>query len=186
MRSLVSSLLLAGLLWAVPARAADATSTTFETHPVAVYALAGLGAPLGWGGLEVEATAASHLAISAGVGEGFSGLQIGVMPRLRFAASSRQAYTVGLGFSNGDYQQSAGASCFISCTPTVYKGNVTWANLEAGIEARQTQGFSLRLFGGLALPFMSELTCVQPGDVGCGTQSADTLIYLGAGIGFAP
>ena len=179
-----AALLSAALALASPARAENVVeSSTFQTRPTAIYAQLGLGTPLGWGGVEIEQTLASFLAVSAGAGMGFAGPQIAAMPRLRFGHQN-QAATFGLGASYGSY--SWDDNCTLDCNPTVRRGTVAWGNVEAGFEQRSQSGLSIRLFAGYGHVIAGSLTCTT--GTFCDIENRDdgrSLVYLGGAAGWA-
>jgi hypothetical protein len=181
MRKVVSSLFLLGVLWTAPARAAEVELSNFEHRPFAVYAQLGLGTPLGWGGVEAEATLFRYLALSGGVGAGFSGPQVAFMPRLRLPFERRAAFTLGAGVSYGRVVMPTECIGF-GCAPPS-QGDVGWANVEPGFELREAYGASFRLFAGYGRMIGGELTCVQPQATDC--DKRDFVVYLGTGLGWA-
>lgn len=174
--------LLVGLAVAHPAGATLNDASNFQAHPTAAYVQVGLGTPLGWGGVEIEQTVASFLALSGGVGMGFSGPQVAVMPRLRFGGRDG-ALTFGAGASYGRFVWTDG--CLLHCTPARAEGVALWDNLEVGIEIRRSSGFSFRAFIGHGNVVGRSLVCTVAGNFGCDLDAASKLFYLGVAVGWA-
>lgn len=175
------AVLVSGLILpAVRAAAADEPSL-FTQHPTTVYAQLGLGTPLGWGGVELEQTVTSFLALSAGAGMGFAGPQVAFMPRLRLG-NRDSAGVFGIGVSYGNYRRTE--TCLFDCAPTYFDGKVAWANIEGGVEHRWNAGLTLRVFVGLGHVVAGQLSCT--GD-SCTTyrEQVRTLPYVGAALGWS-
>src|SRR5436853_606576 len=69
-------------LTSAQARAAGDATSPFEAKSTAVYAVFGLGTPVGLMGAEIEQTLAPNAAVSLGAGWGGAGPQMSAMLRL--------------------------------------------------------------------------------------------------------
>jgi hypothetical protein len=157
----------------------------------AIYYLLGLGAPVGFIGLEaVHHFRSLPFELAAGFGNGFSAarssksppfghaIQWSVMPRVR-AGDESNAFTLGAGISGGNYGNSPTFAADGQPPDTYPTKYVLWLNLEIGGEHWSTQGFAVRYFLGWANG------CTF---VGCSrTVNNGTLSfpYLGIGLGYA-
>jgi hypothetical protein len=155
----------------------------------AIYGLLGVGAPVGFEGLEGVHRFGPLLEVAAGLGIGFSAsgsekdapfghaTQWAVMPRLR-VGGDHHVLTLGAGVSGGNY---GGFHLFgIGCPeqgpcyyPTRY---VFWGNVEIGGEHWWSGGFALRYFLGYARGCTTD-SCSASGD--------RSFPYFGLGLGYA-
>jgi hypothetical protein len=154
----------------------------------AIYAVLGLGTPVGFAGFEGVHRFGPWFELSAGVGRGMSALASGathgrdvqwsVMPRIRLG-QSRTALTIGAGISAGNFGGGGEWFCDGPCPRRDVPLDYTfWGNLEAGIEHWFIGGVALRTFLGYARA-CSESTC------GTGPAGNTTFPYLGFGLGYA-
>jgi len=181
-RGVLSLVWLGAFSFALPVSAEPKVESNFRARPTAIYAELGLGAPLGWAGVEIEQTLASFLAMSGGVGMGFAGPQIAAMPRFRVGGRQSVA-TIGMGVSYGKFHWSD--RCSLDCTPEIRDGTVAWGNLEGGYELRRSNGFSLRAFAGYGRIITGQLGCTAVGTFGCGIEDGRSLAYVGVAVGWA-
>src|SRR5688572_10909092 len=123
--------------------AADATPDRWRDRPFAIWGQGGVGTPLGLVGGMLEWSPHRMVAIGAGAGFDFAGVQYGVMPRLRLILAESVAFHMGLGASGGRWKK----FCFLSgCSDMDYRvvDNAVRANIEAGFEGRTEQGMTWR------------------------------------------
>jgi hypothetical protein len=154
----------------------------------AIYAVLGLGTPVGFFGFEgVHRFGAMEIAVGLGVGAAASGseanpslghdLQWSVMPRFRIAGDDYFALTFGEGLSGGQYGN--GVLDFCEEQPCWYPTSyVVWANTELALETFWSHVTS-RYFLGLAVG------CAV---AACGStleDHQDVIPYLGVGLGYA-
>jgi len=114
---------------AAPLAFGAAVTPNAETMPNALYAVGGLGAPLGLVGLEYERTVARFFEVSAGGGLGLGGPQAALMPRLLIPLGRRRiSLALGAGISYGRYKtwvgQSAAGPSLPDPTVTTWTGTV--------------------------------------------------------------
>jgi hypothetical protein len=151
----------------------------------AVAAVLGIGTPVGAAGLEGSYWFGPKLELSAGLGLGLSAsaAQWAVMPRYRIG-SARQALTLGLGVSGGDYAYTLASLCgsqeeFVECHTSDTRYTV-WVNAELGGEHVGPSGFTLRYFVGVGrIVAQGADHCTylnQPSD-NCGGIPGNTLPY---------
>lgn len=165
-------------------RAAADDATPFESKPTAIYAVLGVGTPVGFIGAELEQTLAPYLSASGGLGWGLSGPQAAAM--LHFlAGGQRSKLTLGAGVSGGKYSWT---EFCIDCGELGTKaGTVGWGNVEIGGEHRFWNGFALRYFGGYGRIIAGDLVC-DPSTGNCGTYHQDDgreIVYTGLALGGA-
>lgn len=154
----------------------------------AIYAVFGLGTPVGLLGFEaVHRFGAMEIAVGLGLGAAASGsepnpplgheLQWAVMPRFRIAGDDHFALTFGAGLSGGQY--GSGVLSFCEEPPCTYPTNyVVWVNTELALEKFWSR-FTMRYFLGLAVGCDVDA---------CGATLArreDAIPYLGLGLGYA-
>jgi hypothetical protein len=153
-----------------------------QARSTAVYLELGMGAPLGVAGIEAVHRFGTWFELSAGVGEGaggdnnqlFPAPQWSLMPRLRVVPDHRDAITIGLGASGGQYGP---VLCFEGGCGTRY---VVWMNLEVGTEHWFSGGFALRYFLGFAQGCTTD-SCTRTSVNGASLH----IPYAGFGIGYA-
>jgi hypothetical protein len=168
-------LLLLGQAAAAKAQAGEKSGRT-----TAVYAVAGLGTPVGFAGLEIVQRVGPVVELSAGIGSGLtaemahngSSLQWAVMPRLRFGDEGQRNLTVGVGISGGNLADLCDDSCPPQSSYPVYY--MLSANFEIGLERWWSNGFALRSFVGYAQGLLS----APP-------YSPFAFPYFGTGLGYA-
>jgi hypothetical protein len=186
MRLAVAAFTLVALA-AASAAADDRDVSAFEARPIAVYAVMGLGTPVGLMGAELERTLEPHWTISAGAGWGLSGFQGSAMTHFLFGDSTRSRFVVGAGISGGRYIWRE--SCLVDCDdPAEKTGNVMWANLEVGGEHRFFGGFAIRYFAGYGHVVAGDLVCSSDASSGCAAMSRETgrdILYSGVALGGA-
>jgi hypothetical protein len=172
------------------------TTAPAHGHPVAVDAVAGLGTPLGWLGIEGQVDVLRWLVLSGGVGRGLSSgsTQLAGMARGRWVLHAsplgEAAVTGGYGLSHGKFHWEPVCVGYFVGDPAcsvVKNGTLWWHNLELAIEARHGRGplqLFVRLFGGVGVP-------ANPGALscdGCTTDAAKKagtrpLPFLGGAVG---
>src|SRR3954462_10209740 len=104
----------------------DDDATPFESRPTAIYAVLGLGTPVGFLGAEVEQTLLPHWTVTAGGGFGTGGPQGSVMMHL-LGGGQRSKLTLGAGISGGKY---AWEEWCLDCDGGARKtGTVAWGNV---------------------------------------------------------
>lgn len=163
----------------------DGSASPFESRPTAIYAVVGLGTPVGLVGAEVEETILPHLSLSAGVGWGAANAPQGAAMLRWLGGSHWSRFTIGAGISGGQYKWTD-LSCFYDTCPSK-SGTVAWGNVEIGYELRSSSGFALRYFGGYGHIIAGNLVCDPPA-TSCGSYYQNdgyNLIYVGAGIGYS-
>ena len=115
-----------------------------EPNPNAIAINLGLGSAVGYVGLTYARTVVPRLELEAGVGYGYTGTQLSLMPKLALGRGSEH-FVLGVGPSFG--------------TPgTIVDGvrrAVPWINVDAGYEHRGADGFFF-LFA------MGTATCLAP------------------------
>jgi hypothetical protein len=158
-------------------------------HHSSLYFVTGLGAPLGFAGIESVTRVAPWLEISGGLGLGLNAsesepqpslghmLQWSVMPRLYLSTSQFVGLTLGAGVSGGNYADPLFFCIDCDPAPTSYPVSYfLWGNVEFGGEVWTPFGLAGRLFVGYAHGWCTSSSCV----------SASTDIpYLGGGVGYA-
>ena len=174
-------------------RRVEAPPEPVESSPPlhsAVYAVLGLGTPIGFVGFEGVHRFGSKLEVSAGFGRGFLAVssqahpsfahdvQWAVMPRYR-AGNRRHSMTIGAGVSGGNTGSGGEWFCDGPCPvrdyPLTY---VLWGNVEIGTEHWWSSGFAMRTFIGYARGCTTS-TCSS-------AHSANlSLPYAGMGFGYA-
>ncbi len=93
----------------------------------------GFATPVGSIGLDVQYEATEWLALSGGVGVGFSGMQAAVMPRV-YSPTGKLRLFAGAGLSVGNYDEPD--ICIDGCPVDDDGADAMWANLEGGLELR--------------------------------------------------
>jgi hypothetical protein len=182
-----------------PARADD---TGGPAPRGAVYAVAGLGTPVGFFGFEGVYRIVPSLELAAGAGLGFSTegtadndqlhvLQWAVMPRYRLG-TDRNALTVGLGLSGGNYSHSYLSLCGSqedepNCnTPESWRYTL-WANLEIGGEYWATSRFAFRYFAGYGHVLAQGAQHCEPSPSTCWVDASNlpyaNIPYFGVALG---
>jgi hypothetical protein len=172
---LVSVLILLGRGATARAEAQEASHRT-----TAVYAIGGLGTPVGWAGLEIVHRVGPVVELSAGIGSGLtatmahngSSLQWAVMPRLRIGDEGHNNLTVGAGLSGGNLGDVCDDSCPQQSSYPVYY--MYWANFEIGAEHWWKSGIALRTFLGYAQSLTS-----------ASRYTTTDFPYVGSGLGYA-
>lgn len=169
-----------------PAAAADDASP-FEAKSTAVYAILGVGTPVGFMGAEIEQTVLPNWSLSAGLGWGHAmAPQASAMMRW-MGGGQRSKVTIGAGVSGGKYTWTE-YFC-IDCDQVEHKsGTVAWGNVEVGGEHRFWNGFAIRYFGGYGRIVAGNYGCDPPDDVTCQTYYKDdgiNIVYTGIGLGGA-
>ena len=169
------------------ARAADDAATPFEAKPTALFAVLGVGTPVGFMGAEVEQMVLPNVSLSAGLGWGVANaLQSATMVRW-LGGGQRSKVTIGAGVSWGKYTWQE-YFC-IDCDYVVHKsGTVVWGNVEIGGEHRFWNGFALRYFGGYGRIVAGDFTCDTLDDPVCTRyyqNDGTSIVYTGIGIGRA-
>ncbi len=163
----------------------DGSASPFESRPTAVYAVAGLGTPVGLVGAEVEETLLPNLSLSGGVGWGAANAPQGAAMLRWLGGSQWSKLTVGAGISGGRYKWTDWA-CFDDTCATK-SGTVAWGNVEIGGELRFPRGFALRYFAGYGHIIAGDLVCDPPA-TSCGPYYQNdgyNLIYTGVGVGYS-
>jgi hypothetical protein len=167
------------------AAAAEGDSSPFEARSTAVYAVFGLGTPVGLLGAEVEQMLLPDWSISAGAGFGVTGPQGSVMTHL-FTGGSWSKLSIGAGISGGQFHwRDITAFDCDDCSGKV--GTVAWGNVEIGGALRLPGGFAFRYFSGYGHIIAGDLVC-DPGPDNCARlhpNDGHNLIYAGVGIGGA-
>ena len=164
----------------------DHSISTFETKPTAIYAIVGLGTPVGALGAELEQTLLPNWSLSAGVGWGLAGAPQAAGMLRWMGGGLRSKVTVGLGVSGGQYKWTEFPCIDCKNGPVTKSGKVAWGNLEVGGEHRFWNGLSLRYFGGYGHIISGTLTC--DGYTTCGPYYNDegyNILYTGIGVGRA-
>jgi hypothetical protein len=163
----------------------DGSARPFESRPTALYAVLGLGTPVGLVGAELEETILPSLSLSAGVGWGAANAPQGSAMLRGLIGGQRSKFTIGAGISGGQYKWTD-LSCFYDTCPTK-SGTVAWGNVEIGGEHRFPGGFALRYFGGYGHIIAGDLVCDPPA-TSCGPYYQNdgyNLIYTGIGVGYS-
>jgi hypothetical protein len=133
----------------------DEEVSPFEARSTAVFLHVGVSAPLGFGGFEAEQAIVPAWTVSAGVGLGAAGGQVGAMTHLRLGGSWSR-FEVGAGLSHGKHVWTE----FCGDETCAQKsGTVTRANLELGGTHRWPHGFSMRYFVGYGHVVAGDLVC---------------------------
>jgi len=157
-------------------------------------AQAGVGTPLGFGGVAVDATPSPYFTIGVGVGGSKSGAQGALMGRLRILSESGTGIAFGGGVSFGAYDASP---LFEWDTSTRWHwSQAVWANIEMSVEHRWPSGFELRGFWGTALltnktaSSCSEVDLEAHESLSCSGGGADGMFitevpYMGLSLGYA-
>ncbi len=178
------------LVVAVSGRAAaaddDDSAGPFASRPTAIYALFGLGTPVGLFGAEVEETILPNWSLSAGVGWGAANAPQGAAMIHWLGGGQRSKVTIGAGISGGKYKWSE--FCFL-CEdgPVTKSGTVAWGNVEIGGEHRFWSGFALRYFGGYGHIIAGDLVCDPPA-TRCEPYYQNDgyyVVYTGIAVGYA-
>ena len=153
-KQLIQLLVLAGTVF-VMAPEATADSSAVTTDPwahrtISLELNAGLGTPLGFGGVAMELTPVRYVSLVGGVGVGKTGAQVAGMLRLR-APIGRVGIEVGTGISRGAYDGPAGGTfCFDSGCPTYHYDAAKWLNLEFALDYNSVASrMYFRFFGGV-------------------------------------
>jgi hypothetical protein len=163
----------------------DASATPFESRPTALYAVLGLGTPVGLVGAELEEMILPNWALSLGVGWGAANAPQGAAMLRWLGGSQWSKFTIGAGISGGQFKW-MDLACFYDTCPTK-SGTVAWGNVEIGGELRTPSGFALRYFGGYGHIIAGDLVCDPPA-TSCGPYSQNdgyNLIYVGVGVGYS-
>ncbi|MBU1534793.1 hypothetical protein KKF84_05705 [Myxococcota bacterium] len=150
-----------------------ARTTSQWENKFSVMFAAGLGTPMGFGGLEVGYDLQKNMGVAFGIGRGLGGFQYSGMYRYRFILGEDFYTYLGVGASYGVAAE---------VLPDHYDDNERFAvehgffiNAEAGLGWRTLYGFQLRLFLGLT-------TLLNPGSVECvsncsHTSAGGTVVY---------
>jgi hypothetical protein len=188
MRAAVLALMLVALTAGQASAAGDDQSVSpFQSRSTAIFAVVGLGTPVGLVGAEVEQMLLPFWSFSAGAGWGAANApQISMMTRW-LGGGLRSKVTIGAGISHGKYTWSE-LFCF-DCEdgPVTKTGTVTWGNVEIGGEHRFWSGFALRYFGGYGHIIAGDLVC-DNAPAGCGPYYQNdgyNVVYTGIGVGGA-
>jgi hypothetical protein len=172
---------------------AAASPVTFDepepVHHSSVYFVTGLGAPLGFAGIESVTRVAPWLEISGGLGLGLNAsesdpqpslghmLQWSVMPRLFLSNNQVVGLTLGAGVSGGNYANPSFLCIDCQVAPTSYRVSYfVWGNVEFGAEVWTPFGLAGRGFVGYAHGWCTSSWCVS---------AANDIPYLGIGVGYA-
>jgi hypothetical protein len=126
------------LLIAAPARADEVAVVESTPPPTGAHLLlaqVGLTSPIGLAGVSWGVALHDRLRLELGLGAGFTGAQVSVMP------------IVGLGSGAGRWIAGAGASWSSDCC--------VWLNAEIGYEKTSPSGFTWFLAGGASMPTRS-------------------------------
>jgi len=189
MRVAVLALTLVALTAGRASAAGDPESVSpFESRSTAVFAVVGLGTPVGLVGAELEQVVLPNLSLSAGAGWGAANApQLAGM--LHFLAGGvRSKVTIGAGISHGRYQWTEFPCIDCENGPVTKSGTVTWGNVEIGGEHRFWSGFALRYFGGYGRIVAGDLTCNNTTATICDQYYKNdgiNVIYTGIGVGGA-
>lgn len=145
----------------------------FSTHQLGLQLPLGIGMPTGLLGMALEWTPVPYLSLEAGVGwdrsfgllgDGKSGLQWSLMPRLRLPIAG-VGISIGVGVSGGPYEWCD--SCPWENGDQWDWSQAVWVNVEAALEYRWMNGIGLRaLVGGADLTNPDDVTC-QDNKYGC-------------------
>jgi hypothetical protein len=188
---------LAPPLAAAPEGAASlAQPDPWVARPLAIEGHLGFGPPIGDAALAVDYSPLPVLSVNLGIGLSPSGVQYGLMPRVRFVRFGhrvRFAFYVGAGVSAGHYDQPSGGSLALDGSknggPARYDWDQAyWLNGEVGMEMRLADGLVIRPYVGLADLLNTKPTRTIPGegfDVPGGRVSP-VQAYIGGALGFAP
>lgn len=165
----------------------DNSASPFESRPTAVYAVLGLGTPVGLVGVEMEETILPNLSLSAGVGWGAANAPQGAAMIRWLGGGQRSKVTIGAGISGGTYKWTE--FCLDDCDngPATKSGTVAWGNVEIGGEHRFWSGFALRYFAGYGHIIAGDLVCDPPA-TSCGPYYQNdgySLIYTGIAAGYS-
>ena len=141
----ISLALLAGVISfgsAAPSRAADPAASTVATPPpepsVAVGIDVGLASAVGLAGVTLTQAVGQFFRVEVGVGYGFSGYQLSLMPK------------IALGARHDHFVAGAGVSVAFPIDPARASGNPVWLNIDAvGYEHRFDMGIALSVAVGL-------------------------------------
>jgi hypothetical protein len=148
----------------------------------ALYAVTGLGTPIGFLGVEGAYRIIPDLEITAGTGLGLSAessandqwrvLQWSVMPRYR-VGTDRSALTIGFGFSGGNYSHTYFSLCgsqeeYLQCNTPESRRYTIWSNLEIGGEHWTSRRIAFRYFIGYGhILAQGPYRCDATSSVGC-------------------
>lgn len=118
----------------------------------------GIAAPTGFVGLTYAADIEGPLQLEGGVGLGFSGVQLSLMPRLNFelsggGAETSHRYVLGVGVSAGLRNRREGKDFDVLLADSeLAHSNTLWLNIDvAGYEARFANGFVFAVGIGAAI-----------------------------------
>jgi hypothetical protein len=161
-------------------------ASPFESRPTAIYAVLGLGTPVGLVGAEVGEMILPNWSLSAGLGWGAANAPQGAAMIRWLGGGQRSKVTIGAGISGGKYKWTE--FCF-DCDngPVTKSGTVAWGNVEIGGEHRFWSGFALRYFGGYGHIIAGDLVCDPPA-TSCGPYYQDDgyyVVYTGIAVGYS-
>ena len=143
----------------------------------------GLGAPLGFAGAALGFSV-EDFSLDAGVGAGWAGRQVAVMPRLRVGSRTGLKAAFSAGVSAGEFRVGP-VFCFDE-PPCGEKDIFTvWGNGDGGIEFRGPSGLLLRLYAGLAVVLNRRHFEAERGASHPNMADGLWLIYAGGSVGFA-
>jgi hypothetical protein len=167
----------------------------------ALYAVAGVGTPIGFFGVEGAYRIRPDLEVTLGTGLGLSAesaadnqlrvLQWAVMPRYRVGRGG-SALTIGLGLSAGNYSHTYFSLCgsqeeYLDCnTPQSWRYTL-WSNLEIGGEHWTSRRVAFRYFIGYGhILAQGPRRCEDPSSLGCQDTSNGpyaNIPYTGMALG---
>jgi hypothetical protein len=177
--------LVAVALGPAAAQAQEPPAAQWHGPTLAVEAQLGLGAPLGLAGGAIE-IAGDWFALSAGLGAGVSGLQVGGTARYRLRLARIFNINIGAGLSAGAYEWT---EPFIFDNAARKRWDTAyWANGELGFEFGPFSGFRVRPFVGMgSILNRDDAVCIGDAVGHCeAVHSGDGffLPYLGVALGY--
>ncbi|HEY4393649.1 MAG TPA: hypothetical protein VGP64_06285 [Polyangia bacterium] len=187
-----------GVCLPAPAQTADSRG---QQPRGALYAVAGIGTPVGFFGLEGLYRVVANVEVAVGAGLGLSSqdtaqnnqlhvLQWAVMPRYRVGAGLN-ALVIGLGLSGGNYSHSRVSLCGsqeeeLECiTPQSWRYTL-WSNLEIGGEYWAASRVAFRYFAGYGHILGQGARQCVPAPQGCQDESNipyANIPYFGIAVG---
>lgn len=173
MRCFGSLVFLSVVLSSMPAHAGDDLQDPHGLGHVAITGHVGLGTPLGYTGVSLDADLAEWMTLSAGVGMGMDSFssdlypQVAAMMRLRIPSGPSNHIDFGVGGSRGAYTWNE-----LTFDEPAHKkwAHANWLNVEIGYEHRfieARQRWAVRAYAGLG-------TILNPDDYVCSDDHCRT------------
>jgi hypothetical protein len=189
-------LVLVVLVWPCVARAEEPADSPWN-RKFSLDAMAGLGTPVGFGGVVVGVTPVPWFTIEVGGGASGSGPQGALMLRARQPEGEvRVGFAAGA--SVGPYQSTKTIDLFDTSLNRFTWDVAVWLNAELSIEKRWATGLEVRGFLGAGAVMNSPNSCVHhdaeagtgedhPCDSGTSADGLFTTVvpYIGVAVGYA-